>query len=189
MPRKFLRNVLPSQEKLHQNTFLRRYAHHFIHPNLWHLNRHSVAGGVAVGAVGGMIPGPLQVITASLLALGFRVNLPVAVFTTFYTNPLTIGPLYWVAVKLGGAVTGNAGGTAVPPMPSWSGRTLIEWSLAMCDWMLSLGVPLLVGLPLLTALLALAGYCAVRLFWRLHVLWSLRRRARRHRCLGQGAAG
>ncbi|GLS04884.1 hypothetical protein GCM10007860_20320 [Chitiniphilus shinanonensis] len=181
MPRKFLRNVLPDQDKLNQNAFLRRYAHRFMHPNLWHLNRHSVAGGVAAGAVGGMIPGPLQIITAALLALGFRVNLPVAVFTTFYTNPLTIGPLYWVAVQIGGFVTGRRGTDRMPPMPSWSDHTWFEWGRAMCDWTLSLGVPLLVGLPVLTALLAVGGYLAVKLFWRVHVLWQLRGRSRRRR--------
>ncbi|WP_148715238.1 DUF2062 domain-containing protein [Chitinolyticbacter meiyuanensis] len=183
MPRKLLRNILPNRDRLEENAFLRRYAHWFVHPNLWHLNRHSVAGGVAAGAVGGMIPGPLQIITASLLALGFRVNLPVAVLTTFYTNPLTIGPLYWLAVQIGGLLTGRRGTAAMPHMPSFSDHAFGDWLLALWHWTLSLGVPLLVGLPVLTALLAVGGWFAVKVLWRLHVWWELRRRARRRRVI------
>ncbi|GHD63085.1 DUF2062 domain-containing protein [Jeongeupia chitinilytica] len=179
MPRRFLRRLLPDHATLTKNAFLRRYAHWFSHPNLWHLNRHSVAGGVAAGMIGGLIPGPLQVITASLLALGFRVNLPVAVFATFYTNPLTIGPLYWVAVQLGSFITGLGGGAHVPPMPGWSGLTLLEWTQAMWHWMLSLGMPLLIGLPTLAALLAVTGFFAVHGIWRVYIWLALRKRARR----------
>ncbi|WP_035054283.1 DUF2062 domain-containing protein [Andreprevotia chitinilytica] len=183
MPKRFLRRILPDQSKLQKNRFLARFAPWFAHPNLWHVNRRSIAGGVAVGMIGGLIPGPLQIITASLLALFFRVNLPVAVVTTFYTNPLTIGPLYWLAVKLGSFLTGLAGADKMPPMPGFFGYTLGEWLGAMWHWFTSLGMPLLVGLPTLAVLLAIAGYVLVQLGWRAHVLWSLwrRRRARRVR--------
>ena len=39
-----------------------------------------------------MVPGPLQMLAAALLAVPLRVNLPVALATTLYTNPVTIGP-------------------------------------------------------------------------------------------------
>ena len=47
----------------------------------------------------GLIPGsnPVQFLAASLCAIGFRVNLPIAVFVTLYSNPLTILPLYYAA--------------------------------------------------------------------------------------------
>ena len=38
-----------------------------------------------------------------LLAVPLRVNLPVALATTFYTNPFTIGPLYLLAYGIGAA--------------------------------------------------------------------------------------
>jgi hypothetical protein len=181
MPRKYLRRWLPDPQTLQQNAFLRRVSPWLGHPNLWHLNRRSVAGGVAVGFIGGAIPGPLQVITATALAILLRVNLPVAIFTTFYTNPITIVPLYVLAYGVGNLLTGNPdGAAAVPPAPEtdWAhlGATFSAW----VDWMLSLGMPLLIGLVVLAFGLALAGYLLVRLGWRLHVLWALRQR-RRHR--------
>lgn len=176
MPKKFFRRIVPQQEDLFKNRFLKRIAPFVKQHNLC-VNRRSVAGGVAAGAVGGMIPGPFQVITAAILAIAFRVNLPIAVATTFYTNPFTIGPLYWVAVQIGEAVTGMAGKGSIPPMPSLNDMSFMDWIYALCVWLTSLGVPLLVGLPILTAIIAVAGYFGVSLFWRLRTYYALRKRA------------
>lgn len=181
MPRKLLRRCLPDQQTLHQNVFLRRFAHWFEHPNLWHLNRHSVAGGVAVGMIGGLIPGPLQIITASILSLLFRVNLPVAIFATFYTNPFTIAPIYWVAFLLGSWVSGQDGGATMAQIPSFTALPFFDWMGAMWVWVQSLGVPLLIGLPLLSLLLAIAGFFIVQIGWRLWVYLALSKRAKRRR--------
>jgi uncharacterized protein (DUF2062 family) len=47
----------------------------------------------------GLIPGPLQMLGAAICAVVFRVNLPLAMLTTVYTNPFTIVPLYVVAYR------------------------------------------------------------------------------------------
>ena len=63
------------------------YAHSALglhHPNLWHLHRRSVAGGVAVGMFCGLIPGPFQMIGAAIMSVLFRVNLPVAVHRSLH---------------------------------------------------------------------------------------------------------
>jgi len=150
---------------------VRPFGNWLTHPNLWHLNRRSVAGGVAVGMFGGLVPGPLQMITAGLLAVIFRVNLPVAMFTTFYTNPFTIVPLYWVAYQLGVLVTGHghllADTRFVVPEMSWN-----NWLSVMVEWMVSLGKPFAIGLPLLAIILALLGYVVVRVGWRIWVMWQ-----------------
>jgi len=179
MSRKLLRRFLPDRHKLTENAFLRRFAHWFTDPRLWQLNRRAVAGGVAAGAIGGLIPGPLQIMTAAVLSLFFRVNLPVAAFTTFYSNPLTIGPLYWLAYKLGGLLLFANGRTALPPMPSFADMDALAWMVAMMDWSRALGWPLAVGLPMLALLLALTGYILIDQIWRLQVRWAFRQRARR----------
>ncbi|QLG88077.1 DUF2062 domain-containing protein [Chitinibacter bivalviorum] len=181
MPRKLLRRWLPDQSTLQKNRFLNRFSHWFEHPNLWHLNRRSVAGGVAVGMIGGLIPGPLQVITASVLALIFRVNLPVAIFATFYTNPFTIAPIYWVAFWLGSWVTGQNGSATMAQMPSFMDLALLDWVAEMGSWVQSLGMPLLVGLPLLSVLLAIVSYFMVQLCWRIWVYWAIHLRSKRPR--------
>src|SRR5829696_4037546 len=76
------------------------------HPNLWHLNRRSVPGAVAIGLACGLVPGPLQMLTALLIAIPCRKNIPVALLTTLYTNPLTIVPLYLLAYEYGRLLLG-----------------------------------------------------------------------------------
>lgn len=176
--RKFFQRNLPSADSVRQNRWLRPFGFWLRHPNIWHLHRRSVAGGVAIGLFCGLIPGPLQMIFAALLAGMFRVNLPVAVFTTLYTNPLTIVPLYLLAYHLGEIVSGTQGGLAAAKLPfpelHWH-----DWAAELRDWLVILGNPVLIGLPLLALGLAALGYFAVRVVWRVMVV--LRWRARRQR--------
>jgi len=178
MPKKYFRKYIPSHESLMSNRWLQRLKPWLGHHNLWHLHRRSVAGGVAVGMFAGLIPGPLQMLSAAIISTLLRVNLPVAVFTTFYTNPFTIVPLYILAYKIGALVTGH-GGEALPHIEfDWQGNWL-DALPAFMDWVAALGLPLIVGLVLLAALLTPASYFLVRGLWRLHVLWSWRKRRRR----------
>lgn len=146
------------------------------HHNLWHLHRRSVSGGVAVGLFCGLIPGPLQMIGAALLAVLFRVNLPIALATTLYTNPLTIVPLYVLAYELGAWVTGQSHALTaahfVVPEMGWD-----NWLTVSVQWIISLGKPFAIGLPLLALILAVLGYAVVRIGWRMHVVAQWRKRA------------
>src|SRR6266849_244421 len=178
MPRKFFRKYLPSHESIRQNRYIALFGTLLHHPNLWHLNRHSVAGGVAIGRSAGLIRGPLQMLTAAILAIALRVNLPVALATTLYTNPLTIGPLYVIAYWIGTLlVPGDSAPFSHPPGFDWS--NFGAWLRALLEWSLSLGKPLAVGLGILAVGLAIAGYVIVQLAWRAHVVLAWRRRQRR----------
>ena len=179
MPRKYFRKYLPNPELLLEKPYLKRLKPWLGHHNLWHLHRHSVAGGVAVGVFAGLLPAPFQMISAALLSTFLRVNLPVAVFTTLYTNPFTIVPIYILAYKVGAFFTGQAG-EGLPPFEfSWQGDWLGALP-AFIDWVLSLGAPLLLGLLVMGCVLAPASYFLVRGLWRLYVLlaWRKRRRQR-----------
>lgn len=179
MPRKYFRKFLPTHESIMRRAWgrwlLRGRLHH---PNLWHLHRRSVAGGVALGLFCGLIPGPLQMLGAAVLAMLFRVNLPVAVFATLYTNPLTIVPLYALAYEYGAFLLGyhkalSSERFALPAM-GWD-----NWTSVLPHWFMSLGKPFALGLPMLALTLAALGYVAVRAAWYAAVVWEWRRRAAR----------
>ena len=186
MPRKFFRRYLPTHASISENRWVARFGGRLQHPNLWHLNRDSVAGGVAVGLFAGLIPGPLQMVGALLIAIPLHVNLPVALLVTLYTNPLTIVPLYLLAYQYGALLIGeSANGVAVKVFEmDW--LNLADSLRALSEWSLSLGKPLAVGLPALALTLALIGYLGVKLAWRVHV--TLAWRARRARRKGKEAS-
>lgn len=177
MPRKFFRKYLPSHESVRQNKYFSRYGRFLQHPNLWHLNRDSVAGGVGIGLFAGLVPGPLQMLTAALLAVPLRVNLPVALVMTLYTNPITIGPLYFIAFEIGHFIV--EGGNGITPPPSFNFMEFAASAEEFLRWTLSLGKPLFIGLVALAVSLGIIGYVTVQTLWRLHVMYEWRQRARR----------
>ena len=176
--RKLFRRFLPSLETVKNHRWLKPFGHWLQQPNLWHLHRRSVAGGVAIGLFCGLIPGPVQMIGSTLLAVLFRVNLPVALISTLYTNPFTIVPLYALAYEMGAWVSGAHSGVPVVHL-SFPELHWHNWIHELWDWIRTLGKPLLIGLPLLAASLAIIGYFAVRVAWRVTVVLRWRARKRR----------
>ena len=173
MPRKFLRKYLPDPDQVLAKPWAAPFRPWLGHPNLWHLNRRSVPGAVAIGLFCGLIPGPVQMLGALLMAIPLRKNVPLAMLVTVYTNPLTIVPLYLVAYAYGALLLGHeSNATQITPY-SW------DWTFhGLWQWMLSLGKPLGIGLVALAATLAVVGYFATDLAWRLHARAQWRRRAR-----------
>lgn len=180
MPRAFFKRYMPSVETVRSIRAFHLFGDALFHPALWHLNRRSAALGVAAGLFCGLIPGPLQMIGAGVAAVLFHFNLPVALFTTLYTNPVTIVPLYFVAYRIGAFVLGAAGGTPPPPPPDWVFTQPVQSAQAFGQWTLSLGAPLALGVFLLAVILAAIGYIVVRVLWSIYLrrAWTARRRRR-----------
>ncbi|HEX6318665.1 MAG TPA: DUF2062 domain-containing protein [Burkholderiales bacterium] len=181
MPRKFLRKYLPDAHTVRGHRLVAPFAGWLHHPNLWHLNRKSVPGAVAIGLACGLIPGPLQMLGAVALAIPLRKNLPVALLTTLYTNPFTIVPIYLLAYGYGQLLLG----ASQAPMPIepflWDWGDFTGSLRGMWTWVLALGKPLAVGLGALALTLAAVGYFSAELAWRLYVVIAWRARARRRR--------
>ena len=178
MPRKFFRKYLPDPEVVRASRMVAWCGSWLQHPNLWHLNRRSVPGAVAIGLFAGLVPGPLQMLAALLIAIPCRKNIPVALIATLYTNPLTIVPLYVLAYAYGRLLLPGEHGPFIAPIETdWGDLT---GSLrAFGEWMLALGKPLAVGLLALGLTLALIGYLVTLLGWRAYVVAQWRARARR----------
>ena len=178
MPRKFFRRYLPDPEAVRSSRMVAWCGPWLRHPNLWHLNRRSVPGAVAIGLFSGLVPGPLQMLTALLIAIPCRKNIPVAMIVTLYTNPLTIVPIYFLAYAYGRLLLPGEHGPFIAPFETDWGD--IGGSLrALGEWMMALGKPLGVGLIALGLTLAAIGYGVTRLGWRALVVAQWRARARR----------
>ncbi|HFC8518735.1 DUF2062 domain-containing protein [Neisseria weaveri] len=170
--RKSYRHKLPNREQIFSSRWTKPFAPMFDKPYFWTLNRRQAALSVAVGLFCGLMPGPTQMISALIVAYLVRTNLPLAIFSTLYTNPLTYMPLYYLAYKIGKFILGiDSADTLTFPSLS-SGQFLQEsW-----HWLLGAGKPLLVGVPVLSSTLAITGYFAVLGIWKLHTLYHWKKR-------------
>jgi uncharacterized protein (DUF2062 family) len=179
VPRKFLRKYLPDPDVVLAKPWCAPFRPWLGHPNLWHLNRRSVPGAVAIGLFTGLIPGPVQMLGALLLAIPLRKNVPLAMMVTLYTNPLTIVPIYLVAYGYGKLILGDRHPDEPIAPFQW------DWTLhSFLQWLMSLGKPLGIGLVALGLTLAVVGYFATELGWRAYVIRAWRRRAARRRSDG-----
>jgi len=174
--RYWLKKYLPDHTAIHENRWLAPFRNTLLHPRLWHLNRRSAAGAVAVGLFTGLFPPPFQMVSAALCAVIFRINLPLAIFTTLYTNPVTFIPLYVFAFWLGSLILGGDSPFTAPPEFSVSHPG--DSFQALIGWLGQLGWPLVVGVLLLATVLAVLGYVAVRVGWRYWLVRSWHQRKR-----------
>ena len=114
---------------------------------------------------------------AAICCVLFRVNLPLALITTLYSNPLTIVPLYVLAFGIGSLILGNGDFDFTPP-PDLVGMNPAVWIGDLAAWASTLGKPLFVGLIVLAASLSMLSYLAVRWGWRLWLIRQWRERQR-----------
>ncbi len=181
MPRQFFRKNLPDPERLRRHKSLRFLGDLLADPNLWHINRRSLAGAAFIGIFSGFMPIPFQMLLAALLALQFRCNLPFSVVLAWFSNPFTYVPIFYFTYQLGSRVLN----ISVPP-PGETGISLkrltdFEWMLDNLPALWQFLVPLWVGSLLAGLIGGALAWLIVRLGWRLIVARSWRlRRTRKH---------
>ncbi|GBE09423.1 hypothetical protein BMS3Bbin11_00144 [bacterium BMS3Bbin11] len=165
MPRKFIKRYLPSRKSFHETSQLRPFHRFFGNPCLWHLNRRTVSGAVAIGLFTAYLPMPLEMLFAAMLAIIFKVNLPISVSLVWVSNPVTWIPLYGAGYMLGAKILG---------------KDFVNIHEMTMSWLMSQAIPLWLGSLILGSLLALTGYLATRALWRIHAIrnWEKRRQRR-----------
>jgi uncharacterized protein (DUF2062 family) len=176
MPKKILRRILPNQESIRKIEVSRRFTSRLDLPEIWVIQREKIALGLAIGVCCGMIPGPLQMISAIGLTLYLRVNLPMALIGTFLTNPLTIVPIYMLAYAIGQSALGSTDWRQLPEMPVTDWTSPAVAMETWISWLGGLGMPWLIGMLLLAAAFSALAYCAVQLIWRVHQHLTMNRR-------------
>ena len=166
MPRKFVRRYLPDSGSVRRHQRMQLFGRLLHDPNLWHLNRHSVAGGLAIGLFLAFMPMPFQMIPAAALAILLRVNLPMALAGVWVSNPLTMAPMLYFQYRMGKLLMGERiRETGFEPTLQWF------WAELTLIWQ-----PLLLGSTLCGIVAALAGYGFIHLLWRINIRRHLRRR-------------
>ncbi|MFC4291883.1 DUF2062 domain-containing protein [Sphingorhabdus arenilitoris] len=161
---------LPTREGLAENKYLKPFSNRFLRSELWRFTRRSVPRGVALGLFSAFIVPVGQIFLAAFMALPLRANVPVAVLTTFITNPLTFPFWFYVANQIGGFVMRVEQLTGEPMVPAGgSGRW--EWFA----WLAQEAGLTAIGLVMLAIVSSAIGYFVSS--W----LWDARIRTKRAR--------
>lgn len=168
MPRKFIRSIMPSPDKIKASRSLQIFGKLLHDGNLWHLNRRSASGAFAVGLFCAFIPVPFQMVLAAAAAIPFRVNLPLSISLVWISNPITMPPLFYLCYLVGSWML------AQPPQPfafelSW------EW---LFESIATIGPAFLLGCFVLGSIASCIGYIVIRVLWRQSVVTEWR--ARKH---------
>lgn len=159
MPKRFIKRYIPTPDKIKNIKGLQFLGKLLHEPNLWHINRHSIARAVLIGMFWAFIPIPLQMLPAAIFAIWFNANLPVSISLVWLTNPLTMPPVFYLNYKIGAMLLHQ------PAMPfdfelSW------QW---VSERLSEVGLPLFLGSFVCGLLAALISYLLVQFFWRRHV--------------------
>src|SRR6185437_12288788 len=104
MPRRVLKKLLPSPGQLQGHWLLRHFGEQLLDPRLWALHRRSVTAAFGVGIAICFIPLTVHSVLAILIAMVWRLNVPVIYGTTLLVNPITMVPIYYGAYRVGAAL-------------------------------------------------------------------------------------
>lgn len=162
---------MPDAELFGNNSRFGFLGDHIRDPGLWHLNRRSVSGAVAVGLFMCWVPFPFQMVIAAMLAIALRVNIMISASLVWVTNPVTIPPMFYAAYLLGTKILGQK------PLPNQI-ELSVEWVMQKIA---DIWLPLTIGSLLFAVVSSLLGFLSVRLLWRLALVrkWQARRERRR----------
>lgn len=166
MARKIIQRFLPDPNWIKRHRSLRLLGAWIHDPNLWHLNRQSVALATFIGLFCAFIPLPGQMIFAAFLAVFFRANLPISVCLVWVTNPITIAPIFYFCYKVGALILETPAGEFDFEI-SWQ---WISQELST-SWQ-----PFLLGCFINGIFFGLLGSATTRWLWRRHTLSRWRER-------------
>jgi len=156
MPRRFFRKFAFKRHEIAKKWFMTPFRHMLHDHHLWGIRRKTVVPAFSLGLAIAFLPFPGHFLVAALAALALRVNIPVAAITTFVVNPVTVGPLFYFAYRVGAALLG------IEPGP-FSFELSLDW---VANVFMSVWLPLSLGCVLVGSIAALIGYVALDGLWR-----------------------
>lgn len=160
MPRKFFKKYMPSPHAIKNSKTLRVFGTLLHEPNLWHLNRRSVAAAFAVGLFFAWWPVPMQMALAAGGAIVFRANLPISTGLVWVSNPITMPPMFYFAYLVGTWIVGV-------PESAFEFEASTRWLL---HEMRLIWKPFLTGCFTLAVVSAVLGYISIELSWRYSIM-------------------
>ncbi len=159
MPRRFFRKFAFKRHHVSEQWFMTPFRHLLHDQRLWGIRRRTVVPAFSLGLFIAFLPTPGHTLIGILSALALRVNIPVAAVSTWVSNPLTMGLMYYPCYRLGRRLLGT------PEKPF---NFEMSW-----DWVthtfVTIWQPMLLGCFIVGLIAAVLGYVILDLLWR----WSI----------------
>lgn len=174
-----LRRFVPKREEVLASRWLRWLGPALHHPRLWRPTRRGIALGIALGIFFGLLVPLAQIPLSAGAAVLLRANVPTAIASTLVTNPVTFGPIYYAAYRIGAALVGESEARAAEKVPEPRKEGAAAWLASTWYRVAAVGKPLLLGLAILASSMGLLAYLAVTWLWRLKTGLAWRRRRRK----------
>ncbi|MBO9489018.1 DUF2062 domain-containing protein [Endozoicomonas sp. G2_1] len=170
MPKKTFKRFMPDHQKIKSHKHLQIFGDLLHNPNLWHLNRRSIAKAFAVGLFFAFVPVPFQMVLAAAIAIIVHANLPLSIALVWITNPLTMPAIFYFCYLVGTWIL-NEPEQAFEFEASW------QW---VVDSLANIGPAFLLGCGVLAVLFSILGYCFIQGLWRYSVssAWKKRQLSR-----------
>lgn len=168
----WLTRHIPSRETVHENRFLRPFAHRLGKPELWRMHHRSMPRAVALGLGVGIIIPIMHMVIAAILAIPLRANVAIAAATTLLINPLTIPPMYYLAYRTG---MWELRADAAVMNPSAAEQASGELARFLF-WIHHASGPIALGILTLAVVAAAVGYAVTALLWRWRLAYKIRQR-------------
>lgn len=164
MTRKWFKRLFFDYKTIEQSSPLGKLRKYLHYSYLWHLDRESVARGVAVGLFAGIVPLiPFQTLMAIFLSIFLRANLPTAFLASWVSNPFTIIPITYFIYSVGNWILDKNTSNLILPHLSSNLTNLNH--VPLNQWLYQFGKAFFVGLPIVSIGTALAGYVIVIITW------------------------
>ncbi len=144
---------MPRLKRMRGTWLHRRIGDRLLDSRLWQPGRETVARGLAIGTFFSMIPIPMQMLPAAIVAIAVRANVPCAIGACWITNPITAPVFLVLQIQVGFYLLGKGTG--------W--QYLLEHGA--WDLLLKVPLPLLLGAVVVGVVLSTVAYfCGLGLF-------------------------
>ena len=169
MPKKLIKRFMPDTQRIKDNKHLKIFGDLLHNPNLWHMNRNSVAKAFAVGLFFAFIPVPFQMVLAAGAAILVHSNLPLSIALVWLTNPLTMPAIFYACYVVG---------TWIINAPTQEFKFHASWQW-IADSISTIGPAFLLGCGVLAISFSILGYVGIQSLWRYNVVKAWQKRKNR----------